>query len=102
MGILASNNQDILEKLFERCKIRLKRGDFLDCSPDPLPENFDFDRIVGMMLGLAIGDSLGRTTEGMLPSKRRSLYGEIRDYLPTHHTKEKEIGLPSDDTQLAF
>jgi ADP-ribosyl-[dinitrogen reductase] hydrolase len=102
MDIFTEKNRDILEKLFKQHAINLKCGNIFDRSPEPLPNNFDFDRIEGMMLGLAIGDSLGRTTEGKLPGKRRSIYGEIRDYLPTHHTKEKAIGLPSDDTQLAF
>ena len=59
------------------------------------------DRIHGMLLGLAIGDALGNTTEGMLPAERRAHYGEIRDYLPDPQTGER-AGLPSDDTQLAF
>lgn len=36
------------------------------------------DRLEGMLLGLAIGDALGNTTEAMLPSQRRRQYGEIR------------------------
>ncbi len=54
-----------------------------------------------MMLGLAIGDSLGKPTEGMLPHDRKHRFGEIRDYLPTSYADEP-IGVPSDDTQLAF
>lgn len=60
------------------------------------------DRIRGMLLGLAIGDALGNTSEGMLPSDRHSRYGEIRYFLPNHHAGGREVGLPSDDTQLAF
>lgn len=54
------------------------------------------------MFGLAIGDALGNTTEGQLPAERRARYGEIRDYLPNHHAGNRPVGLPSDDTQLAF
>lgn len=43
------------------------------------------DRVRGMMLGLAIGDALGNTSEGMRPGHRRSLYGEIENYLPNHY-----------------
>ena len=55
-----------------------------------------------MMLGLAIGDALGNTSEGQVPSVRRGRYGEIRDYLPNRHADGRAVGLPSDDAQLAF
>jgi ADP-ribosyl-[dinitrogen reductase] hydrolase len=55
-----------------------------------------------MMLGLAIGDALGNTSEGMNPAERRRHYGEIRDYLPNRYANGRSVGLPSDDTQLAF
>lgn len=60
------------------------------------------DRIRGMLLGLAIGDSLGNTTEGMLPADRLAQYGEVRDYPPNRHADGRLVGVPSDDTQLAF
>jgi ADP-ribosyl-[dinitrogen reductase] hydrolase len=61
-----------------------------------------WDRVEGMLLGVAIGDALGNTTEGMLPRERRQICGEIRDYLPNRHADDRPFGLPSDDTQLAF
>ena len=60
------------------------------------------DRVRGMMLGLAIGDALGNTSEGKLPGVRRSRYGEIQNYVPNRHAGGRQVGLPSDDTQLAF
>lgn len=60
------------------------------------------DRVEGMLLGLAIGDALGNTTEGMTPAQRRSAHGEVRDYLPHRAAGNARVGLPSDDTQLAF
>jgi len=60
------------------------------------------DRIRGMLLGLAIGDALGNTSEGMLAQARRMQCGEVRDYLPNRHAGGARVGLPSDDTQLAF
>jgi ADP-ribosylglycohydrolase len=54
-----------------------------------------------MLLGIAIGDSLGITTEGMLPFRRHLAYGELRDYIPNRYVDEAR-GFPSDDTQLAF
>jgi ADP-ribosylglycohydrolase len=73
-----------------------------DQAPPSLPINLDWRRVEGMMLGLAIGDSLGNTTEGLLPHERRELYGEIRDYLPNEHANGLRAGVPSDDTQMAF
>ena len=60
------------------------------------------DRIRGMLVGLAIGDSLGNTTEGQFPSDRRDHYGEVRDYLPNRYADNRRVGVPSDDTQLTF
>lgn len=53
------------------------------------------------MLCLAIGDALGNTTESLLPSERRTLYGEIESY-PVHPALGTAKGYPSDDTQLAY
>lgn len=61
-----------------------------------------WDRVEGMLLGLAIGDALGNTTEGRLPHVRRAEHGEIRDYLPNRRAGGEAVGMPSDDTQLAF
>ncbi|MGE5200274.1 MAG: ADP-ribosylglycohydrolase family protein [Rhodospirillaceae bacterium] len=60
------------------------------------------DRIRGMLLGLAIGDALGNTSEGMSAAQRDARFGEIRDYLPNEHANGTRVGLPSDDSQLAF
>jgi ADP-ribosylglycohydrolase len=55
-----------------------------------------------MLLGLAIGDALGNTTESLRPRFRRFCVGEIRSYLPNWRALGRRVGLPSDDTQLAF
>ena len=60
------------------------------------------DRIRGMLLGLAIGDALGNTSEGLSAAEREARHGEIRDYLPNPDAGERRVGLPSDDSQLAF
>lgn len=62
----------------------------------------DADRVRGMLLGLAIGDALGNTSEGLTATERDARFGEIRDYLPNPHAGGTRVGLPSDDTQLAF
>jgi ADP-ribosylglycohydrolase len=60
------------------------------------------DRLRGMLLGLAIGDALGNTSEGLSAPDREARYGEIRDYLPNDRSAGRRVGLPSDDSQLAF
>ena len=60
------------------------------------------DRVRGMLLALAIGDALGNTSEGLTAADRESRYGEISDYLPNIHADGRRVGLPSDDSQLAF
>ncbi len=71
-------------------------------GPPPVGRPVDFDRAEGMLLGLAIGDALGNTSESQPPAERRATWGEIRDYLPNRWASERPVGLPSDDTQLAF
>lgn len=85
----------LLERLFAAQAIALRRSPLFDTQPEPLPASFAFERVEGMLLGLAIGDALGRPSEARTPAERRAKGGEIRDY-------KGGRGLPSDDTQLAF
>lgn len=55
-----------------------------------------------MLLGVAIGDALGNTSESMHPAERARHLGEVRDYLPNEHANGRRVGVPSDDTQLTF
>ena len=96
------DNRPIFEQFLEDGTIELESGPILDTSPSPLPEYFSFDRIESMLLGLAIGDSLGNTTEGQLPGDRQDKHGFIEDYLPNDYAEGRAVGVPSDDTQLAF
>jgi ADP-ribosylglycohydrolase len=102
VGAVMMTNVAILNRLFERSEIDLAHGPLFDTAPGPMPRTFDFGRVEGMMLGLAIGDALGATTEGQLPVARRAAHGEIRGYLPNRYAGGKAVGLPSDDSQLAF
>lgn len=88
------SNQALLQELLATDRIRLQTSDFY--SGVPAPGLRSWQRVEGMMLGLAIGDSLGNPAESQSPGRRRSRHGEVRDYL------RAEGGLPSDDTQLAF
>jgi hypothetical protein len=95
-------NRTTPEGLFQAGAIDLVRGPLFDAPPAPLPADFDFAKVEGMMLGLAIGDALGNTSEGQLPSQRRRVHGEIRNYLPNRYAANTPVGLPSDDSQMAF
>ncbi len=95
-------NSDALSMLFETHQIDVGRGAIFDLAPGPMPATMDWGRVEGMMLGLAVGDSLGCTSESLTPHERRSRHGEIRDYLPNRYADGRPVGLPSDDTQLAF
>jgi len=97
-----TDNQQMLSGLLEREQIDIKRSPLFDAPPASMPEDLDFDKVEGMMLGLAVADALGATSEGMLPARRRERYGEIRHYLPNPHADRRAVGLPTDDTQLAF
>lgn len=58
------------------------------------------DRIRGMLLGVAIGDSLGNRTQRLTPAERDAQYGRITGYLPSRYANGAMAGTPSDDTQL--
>lgn len=93
-------NSEMLNLFFKRSIIDINRGKIFNIEPELISVNFN--KVEGMMLGLAIGDALGNLTEGMLPKRRRERYGEIRDFLPNPYVKGRRVGTPSDDTQLAF
>lgn len=60
------------------------------------------ERVRGMLLCVAIGDSLGNRTESMLPYEREAKHGRITGYLPSRYADGQPAGTPSDDTQLTF
>jgi len=96
------DNRSLLADCIEHNAIRLVDADALRGTPEGLPTDFDFQKVEGMLLGLAIGDALGEPTEGMLPAERRSVVGEQREYLPAHRQELGTTGAGTDDTQLAF
>ena len=94
------DNRPQLAALFADGAIDLVQGPLFDEEPRQPASPVPFTRVEGMILGLAIGDGLGVPSESMLPSCRRALHGEIRDYLPSRHNREP-LGFPSDDTQMS-
>ncbi len=94
------SNTEIMRSLFRDKVIRSEEPAFIYKAPKRFP--VAFSRIEGMLLGIAIGDSLGNTSELLSINQRNKRYGLITDYLPNKHVGNEKIGLPSDDTQLAF
>lgn len=88
--------------LIDQGHLAVERAGLLGLGMPPAGSPADFDRVEGMLLGLAIGDALGNTTEAQAPRARREARGEIDNYLPNQHAGHRAVGLPSDDTQLAF
>ena len=96
---MTSRNRVILDQLWDQGAIELERSPLFDTSPTG---KVDFDRVEGMLLGLAIGNALGESSEGLLPEERRKRFGEVSDYLPNPRARNEAIGLPLVDSQLAF
>jgi ADP-ribosylglycohydrolase len=92
----------LFERLHRDGRLKMSRSPLFDAPAPHRGRSIDPDRVRGMMLGLAIGDALGNTSEGMSPGERRRRYGEIRNYLPNRYAGGRPVGIPSDDTQLAF
>ncbi len=78
------------------------RSALLQGPREPVSGPVSPSRIRGMLLGLAIGDALGNTSESLSARERSERHGEIRDYLPNSRSAGHRVGLPSDDSQLAF
>jgi ADP-ribosyl-[dinitrogen reductase] hydrolase len=96
------DNTALVHQLLSQGRIALEGSSFLKTAPKKLPGDWDFGRIEGMLLGLAIGDALGNTSESQLPTTRRQVYGEVRDYLSNQYADGRPVGVPSDDSQMAF
>ena len=94
-------NRKYFEQLMYEDRLDIRRSSLFDTtlsSSTPVSN----DKMRGMLLGLAIGDSLGNTSESLLPLSRYKRHGEIRNYLGNWHASGRGVGIPSDDTQMAF
>lgn len=95
-----TQNWQMFNRLLDAGALRVQCGHWIDRVP---PRGLrPWPRVEGMLLGLAIGDALGNTSEGLLPHERRARHGEVREYLLNHRAECRRVGLPSDDSQLAF
>lgn len=102
MRVNRDDNESLLRELVNARRLDLELGPLFEQPAPSAAGAIHWDRVRGMMLGLAIGDALGNTTESLLPAHRRQQHGEIRNYLPNRYTEGRSAGLPSDDSQLAF
>ena len=74
--------------------LKVRWTDWLAASPVPLSDQVNLtDKVEGMLLGLAVGDSLGNSSESLMPDERRNRYGYIENYLPNRHANGQCIGL---------
>ena len=97
---MENTNSVLFNNLCDNQQVRLNVGQIFNVVP-ATHVGLAWDRIEGMILGLAVGDALGNETEGIAPAERIRSFGEIRDYHPRRSLGGLKIGLPSDDTQLA-
>jgi ADP-ribosylglycohydrolase len=58
------------------------------------------DRYRGCLLGVAIGDALGRPAEGMRAEAVAERFGRLRDFRPWRGWTSGPVGTVTDDTQL--
>ncbi len=96
------DNTAQLSDLISRGTIRVQNSSLFSETPASLPASFTYDKIEGMLLGLAVGDALGATSESIEPLKRFRIFGEIRDYVPCELSDNRPVGIATDDTQLSF
>ena len=96
-----NSSREKLRELLANGRIRVKDADLLHEEPGAPGPGFDFSRVAGMMLGLAIGDALGNGIEGAGWYLRKSERGAVRDYVYRPGYSDAR-GYPSDDSQLAF
>jgi hypothetical protein len=72
----------MLDQLIAEGRLRLPPGALAALGAPPPLGVVPFDRAEGMLLGLAIGDSLGNTTEGQLPDTRHPVHTTSRIHTP--------------------
>ena len=96
------DNLRLVRDLIGRGRLVLNAAPIMEVTVAPARATELRSRVEGMLLGLAIGDALGNTTESRNPRDRRASHGEIRDYLPNRYAGGRPVGLPSDDSQMAF
>lgn len=70
-------SEQTLAELFTKGLLPIRQGALFRQALDPNSSPHLPDRVAGMLFGLATGDALGNTSEGMLPAERRRCHGGI-------------------------
>ena len=99
---MTPSSRELLQQLWSGSDIPLVRGAVFDEDPGPLQlaDLKTDERIEGMLLGIAVGDSLGHSTEWQFdPETRHKEFGTIVDHVPD---RQGRLGRISDDTQMSF
>ena len=68
----------VFDEMMTSGEMSIRNAPLLTVSPEPISASWD--RVGGMWLGLAIGNVLGNTSEGLTPRDRKQEHGEIRDF----------------------
>ena len=92
----------ILDDLLSSKRLPLNAGKILSTLPVSLDAQLlaRDQRIAGMLIGVAVGDCLGHSTEWKFdPTSRHDKFGTILDHL---QGGDSRVGRISDDTQLTF
>jgi ADP-ribosyl-[dinitrogen reductase] hydrolase len=97
---MTSSNSSLFAEMLSSADLPVRHGQLFSTQPRRGPRTWD--RVEGMLLGLAIGDALGNTSEGQTPLQRENAHGEVRNFLRNRNTGNERRGTPSDDSQLAF
>lgn len=89
------SNTEILKALFEQGLVNAVEWKDLYLRPEP--KKVEPEKVIYMLLGVAIGDSLGYPFERFTPDERLRKFGLITSYSIINGRVP-----PSDDTQLTF
>ncbi|KAH3763747.1 ADP-ribosylglycohydrolase [Pelomyxa schiedti] len=84
---------------------KFRRGEIFSVAPRALPHTAGtWEKVHGMLIGVAVGDALGAPSETMLPEERQSVYGQVRDYVQENPRRPvlPLQGKATDDTQTTF
>lgn len=91
-------NEHLLHRLYDGKYVKSNEPTFIYRPVKQI--TVDVDKIEGMLLGAAIGDALGGTSEWLSSSDRFDRFGFIDKYVTD--TGIPGVGVPTDDTQLTF
>lgn len=74
-----------------------------DLAPLVINTKVDYrDKYRGALVGVGIGDALGRPAEGKTPERLRQVHGKITDFIPWRGWRGGPKGTLTDDTELTI